>query len=198
MPCGDFERLLNEYLDARGILSPAPGSQAAIESHVAECPTCRARYARYVVLGQAIRALGPTPALAPGFTGRVLEELAQEPSPPRTFLFPPRRIVVFATAAVVLLAAGLVSRFSGSPARGPKVAPRRCATSGGRHERPLQGPGRRHVGDLEAGERDLGPRGPIRPGNPGNDRTARLVRLGLACRGPSGRCRGGSGFECIR
>jgi hypothetical protein len=103
--CGDFERIWNLCLDERGMASPELLS--SLESHSAECPSCRSAHGRYAVLAQALRTLGPMPPLPADFSTRVLQELGQQLATRRAYLFPPRRIAVFAIAAGILLALGV-------------------------------------------------------------------------------------------
>jgi hypothetical protein len=71
MKCRDFERLINEQLDARE--AAVPELERALESHGAACPACRAMSLRYQTLRQAIAALTP-PAPAPDFAARFLAQ----------------------------------------------------------------------------------------------------------------------------
>jgi len=103
--CGDCERIWNLYLDERGTASP--NLLSTLETHSAECPTCRAAHARYAVLAQAIRALGPTPPLAADFSTRVLAEVGQRRDVRHSYLYIPRWMPTYAIAAGILLAIGL-------------------------------------------------------------------------------------------
>src|SRR4051794_14234118 len=79
MQCRDFERILNEQLDARDEASAE--RDRALEAHVASCPACALIAARYQTLRQVLRALGPPPAAPPGFVDRFLESGAFDRRP---------------------------------------------------------------------------------------------------------------------
>ena len=61
--CRDFERLINDQLDARGAVPPEV--EQALAGHGAACPACRSTALRYQVLTQAIAALTRHPPLPP-------------------------------------------------------------------------------------------------------------------------------------
>ena len=61
--CRDFERLINEQLDARE--AAAPDVERALAGHQAACPACRSMALRYQTLGQAIAAMTLHPPLPP-------------------------------------------------------------------------------------------------------------------------------------
>lgn len=70
MQCLDFERLLNEQLDARDLASP--DLDRTLEAHAAVCPTCQLTASRYQVLQQVIRAVARPPAPPVDFLSRFL------------------------------------------------------------------------------------------------------------------------------
>jgi hypothetical protein len=121
MRCQDFERVLNERLDARGAVEP--GIDRALDAHAAACASCRAVAARYQTLRAALLALGPPPAAPDGFADRFLEHWeAIRPRPAR-----PWRLVrsawPLAAAAAVLVAVLVDLRTGRIPARGPATSP---------------------------------------------------------------------------
>ena len=109
MNCGDYERLWNERLDARGAATAA--TEQALEGHAAACPACRALGARYQALAQAIGALSlaPPPPLAPDFADRVLAAAAEARAerPALRLVRPARWLTGLAAAAALVVAVGL-------------------------------------------------------------------------------------------
>src|SRR5262245_12706097 len=102
MRCQDFERILNERLDARG--ETAPEDDRALDAHAAVCASCRSVAARYQTLRAALLALGPPPAAPEGFADRFLERWeASRPQPARTWRLV-RSAWPLAAAAAVLVA----------------------------------------------------------------------------------------------
>jgi hypothetical protein len=74
MRCRDFERLINEQLDARQDASP--DVERALEAHAASCASCRARAAHYGLLRTALAGWGPPPPPPADFAARFLQEFA--------------------------------------------------------------------------------------------------------------------------
>jgi hypothetical protein len=121
MNCRDFERLINEQLDARGASSPE--LERALASHGAACPACRATSLRYQALRQAIADWGPPPSAPADFADRFLSHW--ESSRSQVEAVAPARILKFwpvvlplAAAAGLLVAVGLGVR-SGRPGPAP-------------------------------------------------------------------------------
>ena len=114
--CRDFERLINEQLDARAAV--APEVEQALAGHGAACPACRSTALRYQTLSQAIAALTLHPPLPPvdfaarfpaDWASRVLEaEDAEE-----RLILPFRPAFGLIAAAAVLLLAVWVGVRSG-------------------------------------------------------------------------------------
>src|SRR4051812_23800264 len=131
MKCRDFERLINEQLDARE--AACPDVERALESHGSACPACRAVALRYQTLRQAIAAWG-TPSAAPaGFAERFLEDWQRagfevgEEARPRTLRLWPATLPIAAAASLLL--AVLLGVRSGWPVRPvrPAAAPPHAA-----------------------------------------------------------------------
>jgi hypothetical protein len=109
MRCRDFERLLNEQIDARD--APSAEVERALESHGSTCPACRAEAMRYHALRQAIAAWSSPPLVSADFTERFLnhwehvrtEVEAEDTATPRILRLWPG-MMRLATAAAVLLA----------------------------------------------------------------------------------------------
>src|SRR5438309_1322728 len=70
MNCRDFEPTWNNCLDDRG--AGDPERSKALEAHAASCSRCLPVHERYLVLSQALRVLGPLPAVSEDFADRVL------------------------------------------------------------------------------------------------------------------------------
>lgn len=107
MNCGDFERSLNDGMDARDA-SP-PGLTEVTEAHAAVCPPCRKLAARYLALNRAVRRAVPPPDLPPGFADRVLAASAREGRPVAGRVAP-RLALLAAAAGVAAVALGLLWR----------------------------------------------------------------------------------------
>lgn len=105
MQCLDFERLLNEQLDARDLASPE--LDRALEAHAAVCPTCRLTASRYQMLRQVIQTVVRPTAPSLDFLPRFLE--SQELDRPLTYRrFTMRKVMTpLAMAASLLLVAFL-------------------------------------------------------------------------------------------
>src|SRR5947209_18179758 len=111
MKCRDFERLINEQLDAREAASPEV--ERALESHGSACPACRTLSLRYQALRQAISAWSAPPVAPPDFAARFLEHWEhtadgvglEEPTPPTLLKVRPAYwpVAVAAAAAAALL-----------------------------------------------------------------------------------------------
>lgn len=111
MKCRDFERLINEQLDAREAASPEV--ERALEGHGEVCPSCRATALRYQMLRQAIAALRP-PSPPADFAERFpnprkqsaldaeSEVVATAPAFPRLVKFWPSLLYVAAAASLLL------------------------------------------------------------------------------------------------
>jgi hypothetical protein len=130
MECREFERLINEQLDAREAASVEV--ERALETHRSACRSCHAISARYQVLGQALATRGPAPAAPADFAARFLERLASGAIlavPDDPIQRPILKLVraywpVGAAAAALLLSVwigGLASRDAG-PAAAPAAA----------------------------------------------------------------------------
>jgi hypothetical protein len=124
--CPDFERLINQQLDARG--AAAPEVDQALAGHAAACPACRSTALRYQTLRQAIAALSLHAPLPPvdfaarfpaDWASHTLEVEDGETGPIRKFR-PAFRIL--ASAAVVLLAVWVGARSSWRLPPGHRVA----------------------------------------------------------------------------
>jgi hypothetical protein len=74
MTCREFERRINEQLDAREAVSPEV--EHALEAHRSACPSCQATSARYQRLVQALASRRPAPAPPADFAARFLERVA--------------------------------------------------------------------------------------------------------------------------
>lgn len=116
MNCRDFEALWNERLDRRGAV--ASDADAALDAHAAVCPACRAKAARFQLLGQALACLTPVEAPA-DLTERCLWAVQTRPAA-RSGSAPWLRRLAVPLAAAACLA--VVARFVWPPAR-PAPAP---------------------------------------------------------------------------
>jgi hypothetical protein len=133
MKCRDFERLINEQLDARE--AACPDVERALESHGSACPACRAVALRYQTLRQAIAARG-TPSAAPaGFAERFLEHWQHagfeggEEARPRTLRLWPATLPIAAAASLLLaVLLGVRSGWPARPVRPDAVPPPLAAT----------------------------------------------------------------------
>jgi len=121
MQCLDFERILNEQIDAR---EDASGEiDRALEAHASVCPACRLTASRYQTLRNVIRVLelAPTPPI--DFVDRFFE--SREPvavTRPGVLRFR-RAIVPLALAASLLLMACVAWLGSRNTASLPRELP---------------------------------------------------------------------------
>jgi predicted anti-sigma-YlaC factor YlaD len=120
MNCSDFERLINERLDARGDAPDEAGR--ALEAHGEDCPSCRAIALRYRTLIRAIDAMKP-PTPPADLAGRVADALVREASGTSSLRLAFGRAVrswpaalPLAAAAALLMAAWLGMHSGGRPA----------------------------------------------------------------------------------
>ena len=70
MNCRDFEPTWNDWLDDR--CAGHPERAKSLEIHAATCSRCLPVHARYLLLSQALRVVGPLPAVSENFASRVL------------------------------------------------------------------------------------------------------------------------------
>ena len=70
MNCRDFEPTWNDWLDDR--CAGNPERAKSLEIHAATCSRCLPVHARYLLLSQALRVVGPLPAVSENFADRVL------------------------------------------------------------------------------------------------------------------------------
>ncbi|MDR3636781.1 MAG: hypothetical protein P4L84_23455 [Isosphaeraceae bacterium] len=122
MNCQDFEALWNERLDRRDAVPP--DVEYALEKHATECPECRARGARFLLLSHAI---GNLPSVRPSaaFVDDCMTALRRPallPSGGRAVWL--RRLAAPLAAAACLTLIVLVGLRQAGPARPPQaVAP---------------------------------------------------------------------------
>ena len=156
--CRDFERLINEQLDAREAVAPAV--EQALAGHGAACPVCRSTALRYQALSQAIAALTLHPPLPPAeFAARFAGDLAGHGLPledavehPILKLRPAFGLIAAAAVLLVAVSVGVRSGWRLPPGR---PAPSLHALAD-RSRCALGCLGRGDIGDLGACPVDLG------------------------------------------
>jgi hypothetical protein len=125
MNCHDFERVLNEQLDAR--CDASAEVERFLETHASACAPCREVAARYATLRQVLLASGPAPVPPADFVDRFLTAGLAVP-PRRTLVIPLRTWgAALAIAASLLVIVAAPGRFGADRARpGPvhATAPR--------------------------------------------------------------------------
>ncbi len=103
MQCRDFERLLNEQLDARDLASVE--LNRTLETHAADCPGCRLIASRYQTLRQVLRVAARPPAPPVDFVSRFLQATELDGPPPvRRSVVTARRVLGSLAMAASLLA----------------------------------------------------------------------------------------------
>lgn len=105
MRCQDFERVLNERIDARDEASPE--LDAILSAHAGECPTCRLVALRYQTLRQVLAQV-PAPVPAADFVDRFVAGLPPATANVVPFSRGPRRVLAPLAAAAAVLAVAVV------------------------------------------------------------------------------------------
>jgi hypothetical protein len=133
MRCQDFERILNEQIDAREQASAE--RDAILSAHAVECPSCRLIALRYQTLRQVLQHV-PVPVPAADFADRFFAEqpAARADVVPLSRL--PRRVLAPLAAAAAVLVVALV----GWPRPGVRIQPAQPAAPEARVAEPAAVP----------------------------------------------------------